>query len=52
MFRWALIFLFISLVAAVLGFGGITFIAVQLAQVLFYIFLAGFAVFLVAGLLG
>ncbi|MBZ5715788.1 DUF1328 domain-containing protein [Nannocystis pusilla] len=52
MFRWALIFLFISLVAAVLGFGGISFIAVQLAQVLFYIFLAGFAVFLVAGLLG
>ena len=52
MFRWALIFLFISLVAAVFGFGGISFIAVHLAQVLFYIFLAGFAVFLVAGLLG
>ncbi|WAS90684.1 DUF1328 domain-containing protein [Nannocystis punicea] len=51
MLRWALIFLFISLVAAVFGFGGITVVAVHLAQVLFYIFLACFAVMLVAGLL-
>ncbi|MCY0991057.1 DUF1328 domain-containing protein [Nannocystis pusilla] len=51
MLRWALIFLFISLVAALIGFGGITVVAVQLAQVLFYIFLGGFAVMLVAELL-
>jgi uncharacterized membrane protein YtjA (UPF0391 family) len=51
MLRWALIFLFISLAAAFFGFGGITVFAVHLAQVLFYIFLAGFAVMLAAGLL-
>lgn len=50
MLRWAAIFFIISLIAAVFGFAGISEAATDIAQVLFYIFLAIFAVMLVAGL--
>ena len=50
MLRWAAIFFIISIVAALLGFGGIAEGAADIAKVLFYIFLAVFVVLLVLGL--
>ena len=50
MLRWALIFLVFSLVAGVLGFGGLAIISVEIAQTLFYIFLVLFLLSLIAGL--
>jgi uncharacterized membrane protein YtjA (UPF0391 family) len=38
--KWALIFLVISLIAALFGFGGIAAGAADIAKVLFFIFLA------------
>ena len=52
MFRWALIFLVIALVAAVLGFGGIAGTAVGIAKILFVIGLGLFLLFLVLGAVG
>jgi uncharacterized membrane protein YtjA (UPF0391 family) len=43
--------LFIAVVAALFGFGGIAAGAVEIAKVLFFIFLVLFAVSLIAGLL-
>lgn len=51
MLRWALIFLVIGLVAAVLGFTNIAGASIEIAKVLFYIFLVIFLVLLVLGLL-
>lgn len=51
MLKWALIFFVISLVAALLGFGGIASGAAAIAKILFYIAIALFVVFLVIGLL-
>jgi uncharacterized membrane protein YtjA (UPF0391 family) len=51
MLRWSLIFLVVSLVAAVLGFGGIAGDAAAIARVLFFIFLVLFVVGLLIGLL-
>lgn len=50
MLRWALAFLVIALVAALFGFGGIAAFAVDVAQILFFVFLAVFVVFLLLGL--
>lgn len=50
MLRWAAIFFIISIIAALFGFAGISEAATDIAQVLFYIFLAIFAIMLVAGL--
>ena len=50
MLRWSLIFFVISLIAAVLGYGGIASEAAEVAKVLFYIFLAIFAGTLILGL--
>jgi uncharacterized membrane protein YtjA (UPF0391 family) len=44
MLRWALIFLVVSLIAAVFGFGGIAAQAAGIAQILFFIFLVLFVV--------
>lgn len=44
MIRWILIFLVLALVAALFGFGGIAAAAVDIAQILFFIFLALFLV--------
>lgn len=51
MLRLALTFLVIALIAALLGFGGITVITVDIARILFFIFLVLFAVSLIAHLL-
>jgi uncharacterized membrane protein YtjA (UPF0391 family) len=50
--RWALIFLVVSLVAALFGFGGISAASADIARILFYIFVVIFFVFLVLGLMG
>ncbi len=51
MLRWALIFLVIGLVAAVLGFTNLAGASIEIAKVLFYIFLVVFLVLLVLGLI-
>jgi uncharacterized membrane protein YtjA (UPF0391 family) len=50
MLRWALIFLVVSLVAALFGFTGIAATAAGIAKVLFYIFLVLFLIALITGL--
>lgn len=47
MLGWALTFLIIALVAAALGFGGVAGAASSIAVVLFWVFLALFAVSLI-----
>ncbi|WP_188053964.1 MULTISPECIES: DUF1328 domain-containing protein [unclassified Sphingosinithalassobacter] len=51
MLRWAIIFLVIGLVLAVLGFGGIGGAFVEIAKILFFIALALFVIFLILGLI-
>ncbi|HSC81439.1 MAG TPA: DUF1328 domain-containing protein [Chitinolyticbacter sp.] len=50
MLKWALIFFIVSLIAGVFGFTGIASGAAAIAQVLFYIAIALFLIFLVLGL--
>ena len=47
MLRWALIFLVVALVAAVLGFTSITGAAIDVAKILFWIFAVLFVISLV-----
>lgn len=42
MLRWAVIFFVIALIAGVLGFGGIAAGSVEIARILFIVFLALF----------
>ncbi|TKD50989.1 DUF1328 domain-containing protein [Sphingomonas baiyangensis] len=51
MIRWAVIFLVIGLVMAVLGFGGIGGAFIDIAKILFFIAVAIFVILLVLGLL-
>ncbi|MEO8755870.1 MAG: DUF1328 domain-containing protein [Casimicrobiaceae bacterium] len=51
MLRYAVIFFIIALIAAVFGFGGIAAGAVDIAKILFFVFLVLFVVSLVAGLI-
>jgi len=51
MLYYALVFFIIAIVAAVFGFGGIAAGAVEIAKVLFFIFLVLFVISLVVGLL-
>ncbi len=44
MLQWALTFLVIALIAAVLGFGGVAAISVDIAKILFVVFLILFVV--------
>ena len=44
MFGWAVTFLIVALVAAVLGFGGIATFAVDLAKIVFFVALVLFAI--------
>ncbi|MFP4563409.1 MAG: DUF1328 domain-containing protein [Spirochaetia bacterium] len=39
MLRWVIILLVIAIVAAIFGFGGITDVAVDLARIIFFVFL-------------
>jgi uncharacterized membrane protein YtjA (UPF0391 family) len=51
MLYYAAVFLIVALVAALFGFGGIAVGAVEIAKVLFFIFVILFVVSLVVGLL-
>jgi uncharacterized membrane protein YtjA (UPF0391 family) len=51
MLQWALIFLVVALIAGAMGFGGIAIISVDIARILFFVFLVLFVVSLIAGLL-
>ena len=51
MLRYAVVFLIIALVAGLLGFTGIAAGAVQIAKVLFFVFLLLFLASLVVGLM-
>jgi uncharacterized membrane protein YtjA (UPF0391 family) len=44
MLQWALTFLVLALIAAVLGFGGVAAISVEIAKILFVVFLVLFIV--------
>ena len=50
MLHYAVVFFIIALIAALFGFGGIAAGAIEIAKVLFFIFLALFIVSLVLGL--
>ena len=51
MLRWSFVFLVLSLVAAFLGFGGVASGAAEAAKILFFIFIIGWVVTLVFGLM-
>ena len=50
MLYWAAVFFIIALIAGVFGFGGIAAGAVEIAKILFFIFIVVFLVTLVLGL--
>ena len=52
MFGWAVTFLIIALIAAVLGFGGIAGVAIGIAKIIFFVALLLFVISAVFGLLG
>jgi len=51
MLHWAAVFFVIAIIAAIFGFGGIAAGAVEIAKILFFIFVVVFAITLVLGLL-
>lgn len=50
MLGWALTFLVLGLIAALFGFTGIAGASIGIAKILFFVFLAVFAVMLILGL--
>ncbi|PTW62941.1 uncharacterized membrane protein YtjA (UPF0391 family) [Breoghania corrubedonensis] len=50
MFGWAITFLIIAIIAAVLGFGGIAGTAIGIAKIIFFVALALLVISLVYGL--
>lgn len=44
MLQWAITFLVVALIAAVLGFGGIAAVSVEIARILFVVFLVLFVI--------
>lgn len=50
MLRYALMFLVLALIAGFLGLGGVADVSVEIAKILFMVFLALFVVALVVGL--
>lgn len=44
MLGWALTFLAIALIAAVLGFGGVAAVSVEIAQIIFAVFIVLFLI--------
>lgn len=51
MLGWALTFLVVALIAAVLGFGGIAGFAVEIAKIIFFVAILLFAISAIVGLL-
>jgi len=52
MLKWALVFLVVSLVAGLFGFGGISAAAAGFAQILFFVFVVVFVILLIAAVFG
>ncbi len=52
MLRWAIVFLIIAIVAAVLGFGAVAGTAAYIAKILFWVFLVVFLISLILGFTG
>jgi uncharacterized membrane protein YtjA (UPF0391 family) len=52
MLGWAVTFLIVALIAAVLGFGGIAGVAIELAKIIFFVALLLFLISAVFGLVG
>jgi uncharacterized membrane protein YtjA (UPF0391 family) len=50
MLGWALTFLVVALVAAVLGFGGIAGLSIEIAKIIFFVAIALFLISAVVGL--
>jgi uncharacterized membrane protein YtjA (UPF0391 family) len=50
MLRWALIFLVLALVAGVFGFGVVAGAAVDIARILFFLFIVLFVIGLIGGM--
>jgi uncharacterized membrane protein YtjA (UPF0391 family) len=50
MFGWAITFLIVALIAAVLGFGGIAASAVEIAKIIFFVAIVLFVISAVIGL--
>jgi uncharacterized membrane protein YtjA (UPF0391 family) len=50
MLGWAVTFLIVALIAALLGFGGIAGVAVEAAKIVFFVAIVLFAISLIAGL--
>jgi uncharacterized membrane protein YtjA (UPF0391 family) len=51
MLGWALTFLIVALIAAVLGFGGIAGFAVEIAKIIFFVAIVLFAISAIFGLI-
>jgi uncharacterized membrane protein YtjA (UPF0391 family) len=51
MFGWALTFLIVALIAAILGFGGIATFAVDLAKIVFFVAIVLFVISAIVGLI-
>lgn len=49
MLNWALMFLIIAIIAAVLGFGGIAGTAIGIAKIIFFVAIALFLISALAG---
>ena len=50
MLGWAVTFLIIALIAAVLGFGGIAGLSIEIAKIIFFVAILLFAIAALAGL--
>jgi uncharacterized membrane protein YtjA (UPF0391 family) len=51
MMGWAVTFLVVALIAAVLGFGGVAGVAVEAAKIVFFVAIILFAISAIAGLM-
>ena len=47
MLRWVVVFFLVALIAGIFGFGGVAIASVEIARILFFLFLIGFLVTLV-----
>jgi len=50
MLRWAFVFLIVGLIAAIFGFTSIAGASIEIAKILFFVFIAIFVVLLIAGI--
>jgi uncharacterized membrane protein YtjA (UPF0391 family) len=50
MLQWAVVFFIVAIIAAVFGFGGIAAGAVDIAKILFFVFVVLFVLSLIVGL--